>query len=73
MYDVSDWMAMQTEIKADWVDRMRQYAGSFAYARQNGKPVVCVWGFGFNDGQRPFTADVCLDVVNWFKQQGCYV
>ncbi|MEW1568666.1 discoidin domain-containing protein [Streptomyces sp. NPDC093509] len=73
MYDVSDWTAMQTEIKADWTNKMRQHAGSSAYARQNGKPVVCVWGFGFNDGQRPFTADVCLDVVNWFKQQGCYV
>ncbi|MFG3144554.1 discoidin domain-containing protein [Streptomyces sp. NPDC048243] len=73
MYDVSDWTAMQTEIKADWTNKMRQHAGSSAYARQNGKPVVCVWGFGFNDGQRPFTPDACLDVVNWFKQQGCYV
>ncbi|MFF2101929.1 discoidin domain-containing protein [Streptomyces sp. NPDC058202] len=73
MYDVSDWTAMQTEIKADWTNKMRQYVGSSAYARQNGKPVVCVWGFGFNDSQRPFTADACLDVVNWFKQQGCYV
>lgn len=73
MYDVSDWTAMQTEIKADWTNKMRQHAGSSAYARQNGKPVVCVWGFGFNDGQRPFTADACLDVLNWFKQQGCYV
>ncbi|OQQ13162.1 xylosidase [Streptomyces sp. M41(2017)] len=73
MYDVSDWTAMQTEIKADWTNKMRQHAGSSAYARQNGKPVVCVWGFGFNDGQRPFTPDASLDVVNWFKQQGCYV
>lgn len=73
MYDVSDWTAMQTEIKADWTNKMRQHASSSAYARQNGKPVVCIWGFGFNDGQRPFTPDACLDVVNWFKQQGCYV
>ncbi|MFE6886747.1 discoidin domain-containing protein [Streptomyces sp. NPDC057694] len=73
MYDVSDWATMQTDIKADWTNKMRAHTGSSAYARQNGKPVVCIWGFGFNDAQRPFTPDVCLDVVNWFKAQGCYV
>ena len=43
------------------------------YAVQNGKPVVCIWGFGFNDNQRPFAPAPCLDVINWFKSQGCYV
>jgi len=46
---------------------------SAAYARQNGKPVVCIWGFGFNDNNHPWDANTCLDVVNWFKGQGCYV
>ncbi|MFI5866797.1 discoidin domain-containing protein [Streptomyces sp. NPDC051546] len=73
MYDVSDWTSMQTDIKADWVNKMRAHTGSPAYARQNGKPVVCLWGFGFNDSQRPFAPEVCLDVLGWFKQQGCYV
>ncbi|MGZ3103356.1 discoidin domain-containing protein [Streptomyces sp. H72] len=73
MYDVSDWTAMQTDIKADWTGKMRAHTSSSAYARQNGKPVVCVWGFGFNDNQRPFAPEPCLDVVNWFKAQGCYV
>ncbi|NEB75927.1 xylosidase [Streptomyces sp. SID14478] len=73
MYDVSDWASMRTDIKADWTDKMRTHTASASYARQNGKPVVCVWGFGFNDNQRPFTPDACLDVVNWFKAQGCYV
>ncbi|BBB01559.1 putative xylosidase/arabinosidase [Actinacidiphila reveromycinica] len=73
MYDVSDWTNMQSEIKADWTGKMRAHTASPAYAVQNGKPVVCVWGFGFADNQRPFTADACLDVVNWFKGQGCYV
>jgi hypothetical protein len=40
---------------------------------QNGKPVVCIWGFGFNDNNHPWDAATCLDVVNWFKGQGCYV
>ncbi|GJF30949.1 hypothetical protein KNE206_36490 [Kitasatospora sp. NE20-6] len=73
MYDVSDWTAMQSEIKADWTAKMRAHTASSAYARQNGKPVVCIWGFGFNDNQRPFAPAACLDVVNWFKAQGCYV
>ena len=53
--------------------RCRRYTASPAYARQNGKPVVCIWGFGFNDPGRPFAPGACLDVVNWFKAQGCYV
>ncbi|TXR99797.1 xylosidase [Streptomyces sp. col6] len=73
MYDVSDWMSMQTDIKADWTAKMRAHTASSAYARQNGKPVVCIWGFGFNDAQRPFAPEACLDVLNWFKTQGCYV
>ncbi|MFC6599731.1 discoidin domain-containing protein [Kitasatospora paranensis] len=73
MYDVSDWTTMQADIKTDWTNKMRAHTASSAYARQNGKPVVCIWGFGFNDNQRPFAPDACLDVVNWFKAQGCYV
>jgi chitodextrinase len=73
MYDVTNWTNMQSEIKTDWTGKMSAYTASGAYARQNGKPVVCVWGFGFSDDARPFTPAACLDVVNWFKAQGCYV
>ncbi|WP_127502563.1 discoidin domain-containing protein [Actinoplanes solisilvae] len=73
MYDVTSWTAMQSEIKADWTAKMAAHTSSPAYARQNGKPVVCIWGFGFSDEGRPFTPGPCLDVVNWFKAQGCYV
>ncbi|NUS15134.1 MAG: xylosidase [Streptomyces sp.] len=73
MYDVSDWTAMQSDIKADWTNKMKAHTASPAYARQNGKPVVCIWGFGFNDNQRPFTPAACLDVVDWFKGQGVYL
>jgi chitodextrinase len=73
MYDVSNWTNMQSEIKTDWTNKMSAHTGSSAYAKQNGKPVVCIWGFGFNDPNHPFTPDACLDVVNWFKGQGCYV
>lgn len=73
MYDVTNWTNMQSEIKTDWTNKMSAHAASPAYARQNGKPVVDIWGFGFNDPGRPFAPAACLDVVNWFKSQGCYV
>jgi hypothetical protein len=73
MYDVTGWAAMQTEIKTDWTSKMSALIASSAYAKQNGKPVVCIWGLGLNDSAHPWTPAVCLDVVNWFKGQGCYV
>jgi PKD repeat protein len=73
MYDVSGWMNMQTEMKADWTNKMSAYTSSSAYAKQNGKPVVCIWGMGLNDTNHPFSSAVCVDVINWFKAQGCYV
>jgi hypothetical protein len=73
MYDVSGWTSMQADIKADWTQKMSAYTSSNAYAHQNGKPVVCIWGFGFNDPNHPWGAAACLDVVDWFKSQGCYV
>jgi len=73
MYDVTGWTNMQPEIKTDWTSKMSAHTASSAYAFQNGKPVVCIWGFGFNDSNHPWDAATCLDVVNWFKSQGCYV
>jgi Carbohydrate binding module (family 6) len=73
MYDVSGWTNMQSEIKNDWLTKMSAHTASSAYARQDGKPVVAIWGFGFNDDNHPWTAATCLDVVNWFKGQGVYV
>src|SRR5665213_3153614 len=73
MYDVSGWSNMQPELKTDWTNKMKAYTSSPQYAKQNGKPVVCIWGFGFSDNNHAFTSDQCLDVINWFKQQGCYV
>ncbi|MCL7380507.1 discoidin domain-containing protein [Streptomyces sp. 35G-GA-8] len=73
MYDATGWTNMQPEMKADWLEKMKAYTASPAYARQNGKPVVGIWGFGFNEPNKAWSAPVCLDVVNWFKAQGCYV
>jgi hypothetical protein len=73
MYDATGWTNMATEMPADWTSKMSAYTSSSAYAHQNGKPVVCIWGFGFNDANHPWDAATCLSVVNFFKAQGCYV
>jgi hypothetical protein len=73
MYDVTAWTNMQSEIKTDWTTKMKAMTSSPAYAKQNGKPVVCIWGFGFSDARRNFSQAACLDVINWFKGQGCYL
>ncbi|TXL87833.1 xylosidase [Streptomyces sp. IB2014 016-6] len=73
MYDATAWTDMQPEMKADWLAKMKALTESPAYARQNGKPVVGIWGFGFNEPNKTWSAAVCLDVVNWFKADGCYV
>jgi hypothetical protein len=71
MYDISGWDNFQAEIKTDWTSKMSTYITSSAYARQGGKPVVCIWGLGFPD--RTMTATAEVDVINWFKSHGCYV
>ena len=47
---------MQQDIKTDWNNVMLgqyQITNSPAYAVQNGKPVVGIWGMGFNDSNHP--------------------
>jgi len=68
MYDITGWETMDTDIKTDWTNKMSALTASSAYAKQNGKPVVCIW---LATSDRPVSE--LLDVVNWFKGQGCYV
>ncbi|SEL59518.1 F5/8 type C domain-containing protein [Stigmatella aurantiaca] len=76
MYDItgmdpSNWV---NAVKYDWTANIvnaMQLTSSSAYARQNGKLVVCIWGIGFTD--RPGTAAEATDIINWFKGQGIYV
>jgi hypothetical protein len=72
MYDASGWGVRG--IKADWTDTIihqLHLTSSHAYAEQNGKPVVCIYGMGYKGW--PGTSDEALDLINWFKEQGCYV
>lgn len=75
MYDLSSLPKGGTSIiQEDWkllIDRMR-ITSDPAYQRHRGKPVVGLWGMGFND-RRDYTLDECLDLVKCFKRQGLTV
>jgi hypothetical protein len=72
MYDTSGWGLRGLE--ADWTNTIvntLRLTCSPAYAKQNGKPVVCIYGMGYV--RWPATAEAALEVINWFKAQGYYV
>lgn len=75
MYDISglgaNWVAA---VKHDWsviVNSKLQLTNSSAYARQNGKLVVCIWGIGFTHTQG--TPAETAELIAWFKNQNIYV
>jgi hypothetical protein len=72
MYDTSGWGVRG--LKEDWTNTIintLHMTSSPAYAKQNGKPVVCIYGMGYV--RWPATPEAALDVINWLKAQGCYV
>jgi len=71
MWDISGWKNFHTELKDDWTNTVIHFTNSSAYAKQNGKPVVCIWGFGFGD--RPGEKAEALDVIKFLKDHGAYV
>ncbi len=77
MYDLSGLPAGQIDrVMDDWkslVDRMRlgRDAKDRAYLRHGGKPVVAVWGVGFNDG-RKYTLAECETLVRFLKHDERY-
>ena len=71
MYDITDWTNFHDEIKTDWNTAIKPMTNSPGYARQNGKPVVCLCGLGFTD--RPGNQDQDLDLIKFLKSQGAYV
>jgi hypothetical protein len=69
MYDGSSAQALT----ADWANTIvgtLKLTSSPAYAMQNAKPVVCLWGVGKNGRG---TTSGWVTMINWFKSQGCYV
>lgn len=61
-------------VKGDWKNNViakLNITSSPMYAKQGGKPVVQIWGIGYNHVIG--TAAQQFDLINWFKTQGCYV
>jgi len=77
MYDLSGLRAGQmSHVMDDWkslVDRMRigRDDQDSAYLRHGGKPVIAVWGVGFNDG-RSYTLAECEAFIRFLKHDRRY-
>ena len=75
MYDLSGLAAGQGKrVRDDWTRLQAQdkLAQDAAYLHHEGKPVVAIWGIGFNDG-RNYTLNECLELIEWLKSEGCTV
>lgn len=77
MYDLSGLRrGMMDRVKDDWrrlVDEMglTRDSGDKAYLRFNGKPLVAVWGIGFDDN-RDYTLEECRDLIEFLKEDEQY-
>lgn len=73
-YDLNGSDASIVErIQLDWVyeiEQIRALTSSPNYATVNGKPVVEMWGIGYNIGA---DKQQCLDMIQFFQDRGCYV
>jgi Glycosyl hydrolase family 99 len=75
MYDLSGIGAGGTQVVADDWKMLRskmQMGRDPAYQQHEGKPLVAIWGIGFNDG-RKYTLAECRKLIEFFKADGCTV
>ncbi len=74
MYDVSGepTNTLVSDITNDWIFLVNtmHITNSTRYLYHKGKPVVAIWGFGFNDGNHLSSPRQAQTVINWFKSQG---
>ncbi|GLR18810.1 hypothetical protein GCM10007940_34260 [Portibacter lacus] len=75
MYDITELGAdLFTTVTEDWEERMikdLQITSSPQYLHQDGKPVICIWGIGFDHVYG--TSEETAQLIEWFKNQGIYV
>jgi hypothetical protein len=77
MYDVSGQSTntLVSNITNDWhyLVNVMHITNSTRYLCHKGKPVVAIWGFGFDDGNHLASPQQAQTVINWFKSQGVTV
>jgi hypothetical protein len=64
---------LYNQLTADWTYLKTSFniKNHPRYLYHNGKPVVIIWGLGFQD--RPGTPQIATDIANYFKNDGCFV
>jgi hypothetical protein len=76
MYDISndDPATVISHLQTDWayVTSTLQITNSSRYLKHRGKPLVALWGLGFNGGLASPPADG-QTMINFFKSAGCTV
>lgn len=75
MYDLSGMGSNSlAQVPNDWLalHGSMLVTGDASYLKHRGKPLVALWGVGFNDHRR-YTLAECRQLVVWFKQMGCSV
>lgn len=77
-WDISGWnnQTYDSELLADlnYLNQQLRVFNHPFYARQNGKLVISLWGFGFKDRVgRPTDPDKAINLINRLKQMGFYV
>ena len=77
MYDVSGQPTntLLSNLTNDWLYLVHSLpvTNSTRYLWHQGRPVVAIWGFGFNDGNHLATPQQAQAVINWFKSQNVTV
>tara|TARA_R110002096_G_scaffold212352_1_gene399822 strand:- start:2284 stop:3576 length:1293 start_codon:yes stop_codon:yes gene_type:complete len=75
MYDLSGLAKGETDrVLTDWVQlrNTMKMGEDPAYLRHGAKPLVAIWGIGFNDG-RKYTLAECRDLMVGLKREGCAI
>ena len=77
MYDITGYTtnSLVSTLTNDWIYLVntQKVTNSPTYLRHKGKPVVAIWGFGFNDGNHLSSPQQAQQVINWFHAAGCTV
>ena len=78
MYDLSGLPRSGTNyVRDDWKElrNKMKITEDPAYLHHEGKPVVTVWGVGFNSNSKPreYTVVECRELVEFLKADGCTV
>jgi hypothetical protein len=75
MYDLSGLREAQIDrVINDWkhlVDNLKVTSGA-RYIHDGGKPVVALWGFGFNDGRDPLVGEGGMRLIKFLKEDPTY-